>query len=314
MIIAAICAFYLDASLAPINIKQSLSTSDCLYCTITSNAMISYPITGLIIAPIIIFLLIPLASKELTALFNAKNINAHRSIITITSMATCLAIFLAPALSTNPATTPAIVITVLVAAYTLTLLVHCRDTNPNGAIAAAGATALATILLGIMPAFLLLMRQQHSAWVILAVILITKSCDIGAFFTGRFLGKHKLIHWLSPKKTWEGLAGGVTFAALIAILFAYLSRNTHLADTLTIVNNQIIYNTPQYSLPFAALIGIILALVGQLGDLMVSLFKRDANAKDSGTSIPGFGGVLDVFDSLLLIAPVAYWLLLPTLH
>ncbi len=312
MIIAAFCIFWADASLSPVNIKQYLDSSPCFYCTAVSSAVCSYPVTGLILAAIMIFILLPIACNELAHLFTAKGININPALMTIATITTCLALYLSPALSTNHVTSTTIIITILIAAFLLTLIQHSRRADPNGSIAAAGATMTSIIMLGLMPAFLLLMRQQHTAWVVMAVILITKSCDIGAYFTGRLIGRHKLIPWLSPGKTWEGLAGGAIFAALVAVAFTHFIRNTHLADSLIIIDNQLVPHPSNYSLLFAAIVGITLALVGQTSDLMISLFKRDANLKDSSSSIPGFGGVLDVFDSLLLTAPVAYWLLYTT--
>ena len=124
-----------------------------------------------------------------------------------------------------------------------------------------------------------------------AVILVTKSCDIGAYFTGMSIGRHKLIAWLSPGKTWEGLVGGMVVAALAG---AFLLR-----PLLSI----------EISLPYALLTGALLGLAGQAGDLIASMLKRDAQVKDSGSALPGFGGVIDVIDSPLLAGPVAYWLL-----
>jgi phosphatidate cytidylyltransferase len=117
-----------------------------------------------------------------------------------------------------------------------------------------------------------------------------KSTDIGAYFGGRALGRHKLIPWLSPGKTWEGLVCGVLTAGLVGAL---LARWIHL---------------PTFPLPWwkGFVFGMVIGGIGQLGDLLESLMKRDAEVKDSGKLIPGFGGVLDVIDSPLLAAPFAY--------
>jgi phosphatidate cytidylyltransferase len=146
--------------------------------------------------------------------------------------------------------------------------------------------------------FLLALRREHSAWVVAGIVLVTKSCDTGAYFTGRAIGRHKMIPWLSPGKTWEGLAGGMITAALVAIGGVALYR--HFAG-----------ESGVGAIPFwnAAIIGALFAVSGQAGDLLESVFKRDAGVKDSGRTIPGMGGVLDVLDSILLTAPVAFWLL-----
>ena len=124
--------------------------------------------------------------------------------------------------------------------------------------------------------------------IILDILLMVKFTDIGAYFGGKALGRRKLIPWLSPGKTWEGLACGLLAAGAVGIAF-----------------------TPQISQLtwYKALIfGILIGAVGQLGDLFESMMKRDAEVKDSGRLIPGFGGILDVIDSPLLAAPFAYLL------
>jgi phosphatidate cytidylyltransferase len=115
-----------------------------------------------------------------------------------------------------------------------------------------------------------------------------KSSDIGAYFTGRFLGRHKWVPSVSPGKTWEGLAGGIVLAVIVSSLFAG------------------IFDIIQYKQ--AILFGVVLALSGQIGDLVESLLKRDAGAKDSAVRVPEFGGILDVIDSILLSAPWAYFI------
>jgi phosphatidate cytidylyltransferase len=202
-----------------------------------------------------------------------------------------------------------IIATVLVGVFIVTLLWHSRDAQVQGVIAAAGATMIAVVLLGIMLGFYLAIRRWHSAWVVLAVILITKSGDIGAYVAGRACGRHKLIPWLSPKKTWEGLAGAVALATGVAAGFAWLSQVTDLAAVVRTDHGAAYEHVRRYSVVLAAVAGALLALVGHAGDLMVSLFKRDAGVKDAGRAIPGFGGLLDLLDSPLLVAPVAYWML-----
>ena len=153
-------------------------------------------------------------------------------------------------------------------------------------MANAGGTLLAITYLGVLPGFFLPICLTHSAWMLLAIVAIVKAADIGAYTTGHLIGKHKLIPWLSPGKTVEGFFGGLVFSALVALVLLHR----------------------QFSLPSALIAGLLLGAVGQLGDLLESLLKRDAGVKDSG-KVPGFGGILDLLDSPLLAAPVAYWLL-----
>ena len=120
-----------------------------------------------------------------------------------------------------------------------------------------------------------------------------KSTDIGAYFGGRALGRHKMIPWLSPGTTWEGLFFGVLTAGGVAAAMGHSLPGHGMAMA------------PWQGFVFGAIIGAI----GQVGDLLESLMKRDAEVKDSGRLIPGFGGVLDVIDSPLFAAPFAYLLL-----
>jgi phosphatidate cytidylyltransferase len=126
-----------------------------------------------------------------------------------------------------------------------------------------------------------------------ALVIVVKMCDTGAYTFGRLFGRHKMAPVLSPGKTWEGIAGGLAFALLGSwIAFHLLPRA--MGHTL---------GQASWSwLLFGALVGI----AGITGDLAESLFKRDVGRKDSSTWLPGFGGVLDVLDSILFAAPVAY--------
>lgn len=169
---------------------------------------------------------------------------------------------------------------------------HAQKTrNPQGGLAVGGAALLAAVYLGVLTGFLLLLRMDYGILATIAVILTVKACDIGAYFTGRALGKHKLIPWLSPGKTREGLAGGMALSALVAVGFQHFGL------------------LPLPCLLSAAAFGLVFGLLGQAGDLLASLFKRDAGVKDSGSVIPGFGGVIDVIDSPIAIAPLAYLVL-----
>ncbi|MGE3181565.1 MAG: phosphatidate cytidylyltransferase [Phycisphaerae bacterium] len=137
--------------------------------------------------------------------------------------------------------------------------------------------------------------------VMLATLLIVKSSDIGAYFSGMLLGRHKMIPWLSPKKTWEGFVGGILISSFVAIGIVYaLGLNDDIAS-------RQIASFPGFPIN-VGLVGLLLALIAVAGDLCASLLKRDAELKDSSQAIPGFGGVLDVMDSPLLTAPVAWFL------
>ena len=266
-----------------------------------------YPPAGLGFVALAL-ILIPVAAREVAAMFRGVGLAGHTKLISMASIVAALALYVTPRSLMGP-TGATIIATVLVGAFIVTLIWHSRDTNPKGVIAAAGATMFAIALLGLMPGFFLAIRRWHSGWVLVAVILITKSGDIGAYFTGRAIGKHKLIPWLSPKKTWEGLAGGIGLSIGVAILFAWISQITDVTHIYRTIDGQRMLVNAEYSKTWAAVAGLLFALVGHAGDLMVSMLKRDAGLKDSGRSIPGFGGLLDVLDSPLLVAPVAFWIL-----
>ena len=191
--------------------------------------------------------------------------------------------------------------TVLTASLVAAFALHSRKRQVEGAMASAGGTLLAVVYLGVLPGFFLPICITHSAWMMLAVIGIVKCADIGAYVTGHAIGRHKLIPWLSPGKTVEGFVGGLVWSAAVGAAVAVLfAKNVG----------------PQYgefTWPKGLVAGALLGAVGQLGDLLESLLKRDAGVKDSG-AVPGFGGVLDILDSPLLAAPVAYWLLKLVAH
>ncbi len=123
-------------------------------------------------------------------------------------------------------------------------------------------------------------------------ILVIKFTDIGAFFTGSAIGRHKLIPRISPAKTWEGVVGGVLVAMGVSVLLVE------------------VFGGRISGIPFgtrdALFLGVLLGISGVLGDLVESMLKRAASVKDSGSWIKGMGGLLDVLDSLMFAAPVLY--------
>lgn len=148
-----------------------------------------------------------------------------------------------------------------------------------------------TTYLGLLPSFLIQLRWINAGAVALG-IFVPKCCDIGAYFTGRFLGRHPMAPTLSPKKTWEGLLGGLILSAAAAVA---INR------PLSVVSG---------GDAAAVAFGLVVGGAGVLGDLAESMIKRDCRRKDASQMMPGFGGVLDVLDSILFAAPIAYcWLL-----
>ena len=126
-------------------------------------------------------------------------------------------------------------------------------------------------------------------------IFIPKCCDIGAYTAGRMVGRHRMTPVISPGKTWEGLAGGLVTAVAAAVALNRLGP--------------VLPGEGPASDVAAAGFGLTVGGAGVLGDLAESLIKRQYRQKDASHVMPGFGGVLDVVDSILFAAPVAYcWL------
>jgi len=128
------------------------------------------------------------------------------------------------------------------------------------------------------------------AWWVYATFLMVWLCDTAAYFVGMYWGRHKMAPYVSPKKSWEGAAAGFVVSIGVAVGLV-----------------------PLLGLPlsyaWAALLGALVGVVGQVGDLAESLLKRQAGVKDSGRLIPGHGGMLDRADSLLFVVPVVYYFL-----
>jgi phosphatidate cytidylyltransferase len=159
--------------------------------------------------------------------------------------------------------------------------------------ARAGRVTLAWFYCGVLAATLVGLRLQGgTSWVVLAFVL-TWANDTTAYFAGVLFGKHKLYERVSPKKTWEGFAGG----AVGSLVGALVIRGTMLQEL---------------PVPAALLLGLGAAVLGPLGDFTESLLKRAAGVKDSGRLIPGHGGLLDRIDALLFVVPwvylFVYWL------
>jgi len=160
------------------------------------------------------------------------------------------------------------------------------------AVRTIACTMLTVLYLGLGGAMILQIRMFEPDGLMKLVLFLAavKCTDIGAYFTGSAIGRHKLIPWLSPGKSWEGLAGGLAAAAGVSV-FVVLGAGIDLA----------VWQ--------AAVFGVVIGLFGQFGDLCESLFKRAVKLKDSATVVPEFGGILDIVDSPLLAAPAAYALL-----
>jgi len=146
---------------------------------------------------------------------------------------------------------------------------------------------LVWVVMGI--SYLMMLRAlEHGVALVLLAVGVTWFNDSFAYAIGRFIGRHKLAPRISPNKTIEGAIGGLVGSVLFAIGVK-------------------IYNPEWLSLRDAVILGVVIGVAGQLGDLLESAVKRDLRVKDSGRILPGHGGVLDRFDSIFLAGVVAYW-------
>ena len=166
-----------------------------------------------------------------------------------------------------------------------------RRSSVEDALPSSAVAVLATMYVGMLGGSMIRLRSDFGPVIgpnlIFFLLLVVWLGDAGAYYVGKRFGKHKLSPRISPKKTVEGLAGGVITSVITAIVI-------HLTFF------------PQIRLMHAIVLGIVLSISGVIGDLAESMWKRSAAVKDSGTLIPGHGGFLDRFDSILFTAPILY--------
>jgi phosphatidate cytidylyltransferase len=172
----------------------------------------------------------------------------------------------------------------------------------QGALATMAVTLFIMFYVGVLASFAIRIRYLQigpaGAAALVFFILTVKFGDIGAFFVGSAVGRHKLAPWLSPGKTWEGAVGAVLGSVFMAELGLWLwSRWTD------------ILSQPPLSVMQAVGFAVLMAVFGHVGDLIESAIKRSVGTKDSGNVLPAFGGLLDLFDSPLFTAPIAWWYL-----
>jgi len=176
-----------------------------------------------------------------------------------------------------------------------------RYKKPGGVTQRIGLTILITVYVGSLTCFLAALRTWiNNDWgmlALLSMIVVVKFADIGAYATGRLIGRHKLAPHLSPGKTIEGAVGGL----VVGCFGSWLMLN--------FVGSHFMGSQNQPTICWITY-GIILTITGLLGDLCESLIKRDMHKKDSSIWLPGLGGILDIMDSVMFAAPAAYacWL------
>ena len=250
--------------------------------SLTASLADDKPVQGTILCILSAVLIIP-AQLELSRLAAAKNLKIFTSISIIAAILFASSWYW-PQLFQIPLQMylPFLSVFVLLAL----LLYQYISYGTSAVLANCGANYFSIIYLGLLSGFVLGVRIDFGLWPLLMFIFVVKSSDIGAYTIGSLFGRHKFSPKISPGKTWEGMAGAVATAVIVAILFAGS------CDIMVWW--------------LAVIFGICFAFIGQVGDLVESMIKRDAEQKDSANDVPGFGGVLDIVDSPLVAAPFAY--------
>jgi len=185
-------------------------------------------------------------------------------------------------------------------------LLTARRNKFEASLGGVAVTSLGLLYIYFLPSFILKLRHLGEDgliggqnWnifghkMVVATVVLAKGCDVWALVVGKALGRRKAFPNLSPGKTIEGVAAGIIGTVLTAVILSW--------DKIGILT--------QFALWKVCLIGLVIGVAGILGDLAESLLKRSAGAKDAGHVIPGYGGAMDVVDSLMVAGPVAYFLI-----
>jgi phosphatidate cytidylyltransferase len=248
----------------------------------TASAADDKPVQGTILCILVILLIIP-AQFELSRLASAKKLKIFLPITIIASI-----LFAANRYLQQFVEFPPEMYFSLLSAFVLMalLLYQYKRYGTSAVIANCGANYFSILYLGLLSSFCIAIRIEFGLWALLMFVFVVKSADIGAYTFGTLFGKHKFSPKISPGKTWEGMGGAVGAAIIVAVGFALI------CDIMVWW--------------VAIIFGVAFAFIGQMGDLAESMIKRDAEQKDSANKVPGFGGVLDIVDSPLVAAPLAY--------
>jgi phosphatidate cytidylyltransferase len=190
------------------------------------------------------------------------------------------------------------------------LTIAMRRTQMSGAYPAAAASAFAFAYIALPMGMLVQLRQQWAgAFWILYLLLVVWAGDIFAYFVGRSLGRHLMARRISPKKTWEGAAASLLASLAVGILLFNhsLQISSFFLRIGLIQRRDGLFGLEKPETWPIILLTVALNIAAQLGDLVESLIKRGAGVKDSGTILPGHGGMLDRIDALLFAAPVLWY-------
>lgn len=187
---------------------------------------------------------------------------------------------------------------IFVSMFIVTILIYTVIFHKNANISEGIITFFGFFYVCFLISHVYLIREYKYGDLFIWLAFISAwGCDTGAYFTGVTIGKHKLIPTLSPKKTIEGSLGGIITAGMIAFIYGCVIKHYFILEDVNIVL-------------LCVLTGVIGSILSQIGDLAASAMKRYTGIKDFGNLIPGHGGILDRFDSVLLTAPVVYYIML----
>lgn len=226
-------------------------------------------------------------------LFSVTGMLKHRGLETVAMAFALIAPFFARLSTAAVAVTCGAYLLIVV----FLVLMYSKEVAPARAALAFSLAAFATLALSCMSYLRTVSSTRESDglfYVILAMMMSWVS-DIGAYFVGTFFGKHKLCPQLSPKKTIEGLAGGVVSALVLSVLTALIYDGAVLKEEAGIAYGGLL------------VLALVCSLLSVAGDLAASFIKRCCKVKDYGNIFPGHGGVMDRFDSLLFVFPVMYF-------
>lgn len=186
-----------------------------------------------------------------------------------------------------------------------------RNEDLSTGYPASAASVFAFTYIALPMGMLVQLRQQWAgAFYLLYLLFVVWSGDIFAYFVGKSIGRHLMAPRISPKKTWEGAAASLVASVAIGCALFYYSEpiSSALLRAGLITRRDGLFGLERPAMWPIVVLTIILNVAAQLGDLVESLIKRGANVKDSGTILPGHGGMLDRIDALLFAAPVLwYW-------
>ncbi len=244
----------------------------------------------LLLPPIVAYCAFALiAAIAVWEMFGVLALRSHR-VLTAASMALALALPFLGWLKSLP------LIAAVIIVYVLTLIFNQLRCHETLSIKDTGVAACMTLLLsiGISCAVFCRTVNEYGLFYLFLTLFISWMSDTGAYFAGSFFGKHKLCPNISPKKTVEGFIGGWIFAVAVTVGFAYIWKLLVLPETVTPIYWQI------------AAMAFVLCPLSVVGDLFASVIKRQMGAKDYGNIMPGHGGMMDRFDSVLFVAPLVY--------